>query len=289
GRLDATNVVKPEVCVITSISLEHTDLLGNTIGAIAAEKAGIIKPGSIVVSSPQDEEADAVIASACRKQGAGLIRVGKDVTYKSLRFDDTQQSLAVNGRLGKYELTIPLLGQYQLDNAATAVAALEVLIEKGNIISLQSINQGMREVSWEGRLQVLNRQPLIVADGAHNQDSAKKLKQALKQYFQYEKAILVIGMSSDKNLAGIAMELAPIFEKVIVTRSIHPRAMAAAPIAAEFSKYGIKAEQTDDIPAALSMALRFAGEKDMVCITGSLFVVAGAIEQAMVLGIKPRK
>ena len=201
GRLDATNVLQPEVCVITPISYEHTDLLGNTLTAIATEKSGIIKEGSIVVSSPQVNEADAAIASACRKQGAKLIRVGRDITYKSLGFDDTQQSLIVNGRLGNYEFTIPLLGQYQLGNAATAVAALEVLIEKGNKIPLQSIIQGMKEVNWEGRLQVLNRHPLVVVDGAHNQDSAQKLRQALGQYFKFDKAILIIGMSSDKDLA----------------------------------------------------------------------------------------
>ena len=287
GRLDATNVLQPEVCVITPISYEHTDLLGNTLTAIATEKAGIIKEGSVVVSSPQVNEADAAIASACRQQGAKLIRVGKDITYQSLEFDDSQQSLIVNGRLGNYKFTIPLLGQYQLGNAATAIAALEVLIEKGNKIPLQSIIQGMKEVNWEGRLQVLNRHPLVVVDGAHNQDSAQKLRQALEQYFKFDKAILIIGMSSDKDLSGIVAELAPAFEKVIVTRSTHPRAMATAPIAAEFKKHGIETQQIDDISVALPLALSLAGEKDMICVTGSLFVAAGAIEQAMVLGLKP--
>ncbi len=287
GRLDATNVLRPEVCVITPISYEHTDLLGNTLAAIATEKAGIIKQGGVVVSSPQVDEADVAIAAACRKQGAKLIRVGRDITYQSLGFDDTQQSLIVNGRLGNYEFTIPLLGQYQLDNAATAVAALEVLIEKGNKIPLQSIIQGMKEVSWEGRLQILNRRPLVVVDGAHNQDSAQKLRQALGQYFKFDKAILIIGMSSDKDLAGIVAELAPVFQKVIVTRSTHPRAMATAPIAAEFKRHGIEAQQVDDISVALPLALSLAAEKDMICVTGSLFVAAGAIEQGLALGLKP--
>ena len=162
GRLDATNVVQPEVCVITPISYEHTDLLGHTLTAIAAEKAGIVKQGSIVVSSPQVDEADAAIALACRKQSAKLIRVGTDITYQSLKFDDTQQSLIVNGRLGKYKMTIPLLGEYQLGNAATAIGALEVLIEKGDKVPFDSIIHGMKEVKWEGRLQVLNRSPLVV-------------------------------------------------------------------------------------------------------------------------------
>jgi dihydrofolate synthase/folylpolyglutamate synthase len=287
GRLDATNVLQPDVCVITPISYEHTDILGKTLTLIATEKSGIIKKGSVVISSPQVDEADAAITLACRQQGAKLIRVGKEVTYQSTKFDDTQQSFIVNGRLGKYELTIPLLGQYQLSNAAAAVAALEVLVEKGAAIPVSSIVRGMKEVDWEGRLQVLNRHPLVVADGAHNQDSAHKLRQALEQYFKFEKAVLIIGMSSDKDLAGIAAELAPVFPQVIVTKSLHPRAMATRPIADEFMKHGITAYQTDDISLAMPLALSLTGEKDMLCITGSLFVAAGAIEQAVALGLKP--
>jgi dihydrofolate synthase/folylpolyglutamate synthase len=286
GRLDATNVLQPEVCLITPISYEHTDLLGNTLTAIATEKSGIVKKASMVVSSTQANEADAAIALACHKQGAKLIRVGQDITYKGLEFDDGRQSFIVNGRLGKYKLTIPLLGQYQLVNAATAIGALEVLIEKGNKISLKSIVQGMKEVNWEGRLQVLNRHPLVVVDGAHNRDSAQKLRQALEQYFKFDRAILIIGMSSDKDLSGIAAELAPAFQQVIITRSTHPRAMATPSIAAEFKKYPLEVQQIDDISIALPLALSLAGEKDMICVTGSLFVAAGAIEQAVALGLK---
>ena len=286
GRLDATNVVKPDVCVITPISYEHTDILGNTLSAIASEKAGIIKEGSVVVSSPQTEEADTAIREACQKRGVKLIRVGKEVTFTGTKFSDSEQSLLVNGRLHNYMFTIPLLGQYQLDNAATAIAALEVLMDKGNKIHSRNIVQGMKEVNWEGRLQVISRHPLVIVDGAHNQDSAQKLRQALKQYFKFEKTILMIGMSSDKDLAGIVNELAPAFSQVIVTRSRHPRAMDTAPIVAEFQKHGIEAQQTDDISVALPLALKLAGKNDMICVTGSLFIAAGAIEQAMVLGLK---
>ena len=286
GRLDATSVVNPDVCVITPISYEHTDILGNTLTAIAGEKAGIIKAGSVVVSAPQPDEADAVFTTTCAKLRAKLIRVGKDITFQRTRFDDLRQSLIVHGRLREYEFTIPLLGQYQLSNAATAIGALEVLIEKGADIPPQAVLQGMQNVNWEGRLQVLNRHPLVIADGAHNQDSAQKLRQSLQQYFKYDKAVLVIGMSSDKDLPGIVAELAPAFSQVIVTRSMHPRAMAVAPIAAEFNKHGITALQTDDIAEAMPLALSLAGENDMICVTGSLFIAAGAIEQAMILGLK---
>jgi dihydrofolate synthase/folylpolyglutamate synthase len=280
GRLDATNVVQPEVCIITSISFDHTEVLGNTLAEIAAEKAGIIKSGCVVVASLQRDEAARVIKDTCLNRGVRLVRVGSDVTWQSLGFDSSQQSLRLTGRLASYELSIPLLGQPQLDNAATAVAALEVLAEKGFHISGDSITKGLAQVSWPGRLQVLSRRPLLVVDGAHNPDSARKLKQSLEQYFDFDRAILVIGASSDKDIAGIVSELVPLFDKVIVTRSIHPRAMATAPIVAEFSQHGVEAQETDDISTALPLALTLAGGKDLICVTGSLFVVAGAIEQA---------
>ncbi len=280
GRLDATNVIQPEVCIITSISFDHTEVLGNTLAEIAAEKAGIIKPGGVVVASLQRDEAARVIKDTCLNRGARLVRVGSDVTWQSLGFDSSRQSLRVAGRLASYELSIPLLGQYQLENAATAVAALEVLAEKGFHISGDSITKGLAQVSWPGRLQVLSRRPLLVVDSAHNPDSARKLKQSLEQYFDFDRAILIIGASSDKDIAGIVSELVPLFDKVIVTRSIHPRAMATAPIVAEFSQHGVEAQATDDISTALPLALTLAGGKDLICVTGSLFVVARAIEQA---------
>ncbi len=285
GRLDATNVVEPGVCVITSISLEHTDVLGNTLAEIAGEKAGIIKPGCRVVSSPQVEEVERVIKTVCDEKGVELVRVGHEVTWHSPRLVADRQLFEVGGRRGNYELSIPLLGRYQLDNAACAVAALEYLAEWSPQITPEAIRQGLATVSWEGRLQVLNRRPLVVVDGAHNVDSARKLKQSLEQYFEFERAVLIIGFSADKNISSIIRELVPLFNDVIVTRSIHPRAMAAAPVAAEFEKQGIAAKETDDISIALPIALEMAGEKDLICVTGSLFVVAGAIEQAPVLNL----
>jgi len=280
GRLDATNVVRPEVGIITSISFDHMEALGDTLAEIAAEKAGIIKPNSVVVTSPQVNEVAKVIEEACLSREAELVRVGSDVTWQSLGFDSSQQSLRVKGRLGSYELSIPLLGQHQLDNAATAVAALEILAEKGFHISREGIIRGLAQVSWPGRLQVLSHRPLLVVDGAHNSDSARKLKQSLEQYFDFDRAILIIGASSDKDIAGIISELLPLFDEVIATHSIHPRAMPTASVVAELGRQGVEASATEDISIALPLALTLAGEKDLICVTGSLFVVAGAIEQA---------
>jgi len=285
GRLDATNVIVPEVSVITSISLEHTDVLGNTLAEIATEKAGIIKPDVTVVSSPQSDEAARVFERVSADAGARLIRVGSDVIWQGLSFDDNCQSLRVKGLLRTYDLTIPLLGEYQLENASTAVAALEVLNMKGYSVPARSIIDGFAHVDWPGRMQVLHRRPFVVADGAHNPYSAAKLREALKKHFPFDRGTLVIGTSSDKDIAGIVTELAPMFTRVIVTHSIHPRALATKTLADEFRRQGVNVEETDDISVALPLALSGAGERDLICVTGSLFVVAGAIDQAAKTGL----
>ena len=289
GKFDATNVIQPKVCIITSISFDHTEVLGRSLAEIAAEKAGIIKPGCIVVTSPQPDEAGKVIAETCLSYGVELVRVGSDVTWQGLSSNPDRQLLQVKGRLGNYELSIPLLGDYQLANAATAVAALEVLARRGFNITKDSIISGLATVSWPGRFQILSHRPLLIADGAHNPDSARRLKQPLEQYFDFDRAILVIGVSSDKDIAGIVSELAPLFDKVIITRSRHPRAMALPPITAEFKRHRVETQAVDTVSEALSLALALAGARDLICVTGSLFVVAEAIEQANILGYFPGK
>jgi dihydrofolate synthase/folylpolyglutamate synthase len=155
GQFDATNVINPELCFITSISYDHTDILGKTLTQIAGEKCGIIKPGCVVISHPQADEADAVIEKTCQEKGVRLVKVGRDITRRSIKYDFEHQELMVQGRLDKYEISIPLLGQYQLDNTAAVIAGLEVLVEKGVRISKKSILQGLRKVDFPGRMQIL--------------------------------------------------------------------------------------------------------------------------------------
>jgi dihydrofolate synthase/folylpolyglutamate synthase len=285
GRFDATSVITPLVAILTPIGLDHTDVLGSTVAEIAAEKCGIIKPGSTVVISPQTPEAAQVIRQTCAERGAELITVGKDVSWRGLSSDLDGQKLRVEGRKGSYELFIPVLGEHQMGNAATAVAALEVLAGRGFEIPAEKIAGGLAKISWPGRFQVLRRHPPVVVDGAHNVDAARSLKKALKQYFDLERAILVMGASGDKNIAGVIAELAPLFDRVIVTRSRHPRAMAPAPLAAEFSRHGIKARIAEDVPSALSHALSLAGDKGLVCLAGSLFIVGEALDAAAELSL----
>jgi dihydrofolate synthase / folylpolyglutamate synthase len=285
GRFDATNVIQPEVCLLTSISYDHTAILGNTLTQIATEKCGIIKPGCTVISHPQTEEAALVISQTCREKGVNLIRIGSEVTRKGLGFDFDHQDIEIEGRLDKYRVSIPLLGQYQLDNAAAAVAALEVLVEKGYHISRENIERGLAGVDFPGRLQILSRDPLIVLDGGHNPGAAHNLKEALLNYFKPARSILVIGISGDKDMAGIVRELAPVFQTVIATRANSPRAAKPEVIAAEFAKYGSETRVFADIAQALSVARGIASKNDLICITGSLYVVGEAI--ARIKGYAP--
>jgi dihydrofolate synthase/folylpolyglutamate synthase len=280
GTYDATNVIKsPEVCVITSISYDHTEILGNTLAQIAKEKSGIIKPGCIAVTSPQQNEAGEVILDFCLKQWAKLITVGNEIKWRAIDFDINHQTVMIHGRLGNYKVAIPLLGEHQLINTATAVAALEVLTERGLNIPVKSITRGMAHVDWPGRFQIIEYHPTIILDGAHNPDSALKLRQTLEQYFSYQKAILVIGASSDKDISGIADGLAPVGRHVVATRSRNPRAMAPERITAEFTRLNVAAEVAPDVATAISRAVSLASENELVCVTGSLFVVAEALEQ----------
>ncbi|MBT9163609.1 MAG: Folylpolyglutamate synthase [Chloroflexi bacterium] len=275
GRLDATNVTCTEVCVVTSISRDHMAVLGDTIPQIAAEEAGIIKPGVTVISSPQVSEAADVIRQICLNKGAKLILVGEEITWQGKGFRLEAQRVDIRGRKAQYDLTIPLLGEHQLENAATAVAALEVLdIGKDHIIS------GLANVHWPGRIEILRREPLLIADGAHNDDSARRLREALQRYFRFDRAILIMGISADKDSSAIIAELAPFFDKVITTAAQHPRAVAAKALAQEFARQGVEAQAVENVAQAVSEALAQAGKRDLICATGSLFVVAEVIEEA---------
>lgn len=278
GRLDATNVVpKPAVCIITSISLDHTQVLGNSIAEIAREKAGIVKPGCWVVLSPQPQEAASVVTAICRERKANLVQVGKDITWHKIGGDLHHQSLVIKGRTDEYEVTIPLLGDFQLENAATVVAALEVLSADGSHISAASIAQGLAHVKWPGRFQILRQRPIVVVDGAHNAASTRRLVTNLKAYFSGKQVFLVFGTFCDKDIPGIINELADLTPRVIVTQASHSRAAPASILAEEFAKHGVTPQVEQTVAQAISRALSLAGETDVVSVTGSLYVVAEAL------------
>ena len=278
GRLDATNVTRPVVCIITSISLDHTQILGNSLEEIAREKAGIIKPGCWVVLSPQPEEAASVITDICREKEAKVVQVGKDVTWHKIGGDLSHQSLVIEGRVSNYQVSIPLLGDFQLENAATAVAALEILASAGFAISAADIAQGLARVKWPGRFQILQQHPTVLVDGAHNVASMKRLVSNIKAYFTHKRIFLVFGTSCDKDIPGIINEVVPLSPQVIVTQAAHSRAAPLSTLVAEFSKRGIEPETGETVAQALSRALSLADKTDIICVTGSLFVVAEALD-----------
>ena len=278
GRLDATNVVQANVCVITSISNDHTELLGSTLAEITQEKAAIIKPGSAVVTAPQKPDVDTVLTRVCAANGARQIRAGTDIVWEIMDSSRAGQQFRVYGPSGHYTLKIPLLGDHQLENAAVAIGAVEELIRLGWTIPTDSIYRGLQHLCWPGRLQILSENPLLIADGAHNGYSAGKLRESLSKYFQFEKVVFIVGVSSDKNLQYIADELLPIASRVIATRSHHPRAASVPDVASVFRQPGIIVEVADGVEQALRMAYDLAGPKDLICATGSLFIVGEVIE-----------
>jgi dihydrofolate synthase/folylpolyglutamate synthase len=281
GRLDATNVVNPCVSVITSLSYDHTQILGDTLTEIAGEKGGIIKPQVPVVLSLQKEEARRVIERIAAERSSPLIEVGKSYHYALLEHSLDGQSMKIwmdNGDSEGEQLHIPLLGEHQVENAATAYAALQVFSEHALPVTAGMIRQGFARTYWPGRFEVLQRQPPVVADSAHNRDSALRLRQALDDYFPGYQAVLVFGASEDKDIPGMFAELSPRVQEVIATKSFHPRAIEPERIVEIASQFSKPARIVPDIPDAVEEALRLAGETQLVLVTGSIFVVAATRE-----------
>ena len=285
GRRDSTNLVRPSVCVITSISLDHTHILGDTVEQIAEDKAGIIKSGSVAVVGPQVPQVMGVIERACREKEVPLVSVERECSWTKQASDLDGQSFRLSTSWGEFDLWTPLLGGYQLENAATALAALQVMAQRGLSLSRDALDRGFRSVRWPGRMEVLGRAPLLVADGAHNPYSAGRLMEALKEYFEFRRLIGVVGVLADKGLEGIAQELAQGLSIAVATRSRHPRSASPATVAAAFHRADVEAHQVDTTGDALEHALGLASGQDLVVVTGSLFVVAEAREA--VLGIPP--
>ena len=284
GRLDSTNIVKPQVCAITSISLDHTVTLGDTIAKIAFEKAGIIKEGVPVVVAPQQNEAMAVIADVAEQRGAPLLSMAERFSWQKRRADMLGQSFALKGPSSVYELETPLLGDYQMENAATAVAIAETLRTQGVELDDASITRGIRNVHWPARLQVLatrdNGGRLLVVDGAHNPYSMERLVEAVRDHFPFERLILIFGALSGHSAAGMLRALLPLSPKVLATHSRHPRSASGATIAQAAAELGMEVVfASENVGEATRKALAMCGENDLVLGTGSLSVAAEITEE----------
>jgi dihydrofolate synthase/folylpolyglutamate synthase len=282
GRLDATNVVNPILSVITSLSYDHMNILGDTIEKIAGEKAGIIKKTKPVVIAPQGfPSVNPVLADIAGMNNSPTLFVEKEYTFTSINHSLAGQSFAIakttadNGKPVTY--AISLLGQHQIENAATAYAALEIIKDKGFDISENNILDGFRTTHWPGRFEIVQKNPLIIVDSAHNVDSAKKLRTTVEEYLQNKKLTMIFGASEDKDVKGMFEVLLPVADDIIVTKSIHPRAFEPENLAKIASDLKREAKVTQSLEEALDL-IDVKTPRDAILVTGSIFVAAAAKE-----------
>ena len=275
GRLDATNIVTPLLSIITNIAMDHREYLGNSIRAIAAEKAGIVKPGVPVITFVRQPSAVLPIQAAATALKSQIFYGGKDFRTIGQR----QRHFQYQGlRKNLTSLRTNLVGRHQYRNAAVALAAIEVLQENGFKITEADIRRGMEQVRWPGRLEVISSQPLIMLDGAHNPAAATTLAQALKHDLSYRRLILVLGIMADKDIDGILKRLLPLADAVIFSRPHYDR--AATPEQLQMLAKNLSQENyvIVDLKAAVAKARELAGAEDLIVITGSLFTIGEARE-----------
>ncbi|MCY3741597.1 MAG: bifunctional folylpolyglutamate synthase/dihydrofolate synthase [Candidatus Poribacteria bacterium] len=284
GRLDATNVVKPVATVITPIGLEHTAILGETYSEIAAEKAEIIKDGCPLALAPQHPEARAVFEKVANERNALIVETKiHDAASQLVENVDglpVAQRFDVETDFESYsQLTIPLLGHHQFVNATTAIAAIECLKQKGYTIPKNSIYAGFKNVQWHGRIQRIMSAPLVVLDGAHSAVSMEALCLTLRESFRYTRAIFIVSLMKDKNLKAIGDIVSKTADTVIATQvSENPRVMAAEAIQAVWSGTCQKITICPKPEKAIARALASASPTDLICITGSLYLVGQALK-----------
>ncbi|QEH37784.1 Folylpolyglutamate synthase [Aquisphaera giovannonii] len=299
GRLDSTNVVRPVLSVITSIAFDHTRQLGNTLGAIATEKAGILKRSRPAVSGVLPDEPREAIRRVAAARRCPLRELGVDFTFhadppRGPLVRPTPGSVSVRTwRTDWGAMDLPLLGLHQAHNAAVAMAALDVLAERepGLSIGPADVSRGFASLRWPARVEVLGEAPWLVVDGAHNVASAEALARTLAENFPDVPRALVFGTTRDKDLRGQLRALLPLFPSVVATRyRENPRAVPPEDVAeAVFELSGRAAEVVDDPPEAIERARGRAGVGGLVCITGSLFLAAEARAAILGLeGIQPR-
>lgn len=267
GLTDATNVIRnTQLAVITSISMDHMEYLGETIGEIAQQKAGIIKPGSVVVTCLQHPEAAAAISAACKK-GKNLLAIGRAYNAKVVESDLEHLTFTYGSRT----LTIHLAGAHQLENAVLALTGVQALIDRGYGITEKQICDGFEKARWNGRFTVLRKDPYFIVDGAHNPDAAEKLKKSIRMYFQEERLIFLMGVFKDKQYDKIASILTPMADAVVVMETPdNPRALPAVQLAKTVEKYNPNVQIADSLEDAVEKGFELAGEHDVIVAFGSL-------------------
>lgn len=281
GRFDATNVCHPSGVLVTNVSFDHEAYLGDTLGSIAFEKSGIIKPGVPVVTGPLAEEANTVIRQCATDCGAPLRQYGGDFTidiHEDGVFDYRGCSRNFSG------LTCSLKGAHQRVNVACALALLESSVMIDHVISDKAVVEGLTAVSWDGRLETLMTKPLMVCDGAHNPAAAMDLSRELRELINSvpnRKLILIVALMRDKNIEAFLAQLLPLAGAVILTQINHSRSATVQELEAKLPITGPTVHGEPMPSEALALANQLANSHDLICVTGSLFLV-GAVKSVLV-------
>jgi len=284
GRLDSTNVLTPEVCGLTSISLDHIHQLGDTPAKIAAEKAGIFKRDIPAISVSQLPEVKRVLRKTARETGASLMFTGEDIDF-SYRVESSRQNgcharICLTTPRSRFEhLPVPLLGEHQALNCGLALAMLDQLKLKGyNQISDEKAIRGLSSVYIPGRMELVHRDPRILLDGAHNGASVQALMRAIGQHIPYDSMVMIFGCAADKDINGMMQQISTGADKVIFTRAAgNPRAARPEDLAEMYEQCsGRVAQVTDSLRSAMRIALNAVSREDIICVTGSFYLVGEA-------------
>ncbi|MEL5865530.1 bifunctional folylpolyglutamate synthase/dihydrofolate synthase [Clostridium cochlearium] len=275
GKSDSTNVIKPLVSIITSISYDHVSILGNTIEEIASEKAGIIKENVPVILYPQQQGAYKVIEKTCKEKGSKLIQIDENLIYHipNEDFNKSYQVLQIKTNKDEYKVQLSLLGSHQRMNCAVAIYTIEELMDRGIKITKEDILRGLSNVKWPGRLEMLKSNPLVVLDGAHNLDGITKLKESVEHYFRYKKLVLIIGILSDKDVEKMIEIITPMADKIIAVTPNSYRGKTAQELIKIIEKHNKNCEALDEYKEAYIKALDYCDNEDMILICGSLYMI----------------
>jgi dihydrofolate synthase/folylpolyglutamate synthase len=284
GANDATNALEPSLGLIGPIGMDHVATLGPTIAHIATAKAGIMRRGLDVVVAEQAPDAQRALEAMAARVGAQLHRLGQEVSWRG----DACGSFGVEGLVCLDGLESPLVGRCQRDNAAMALAAARLLERRGWPVSVDAMRRGLATVSWPGRFQTVVREPLTIVDGAHNEPSARALRQCIEDALPGRSVTLVLGMSAEKDADAFVRELRPIARSVIVTRARHERACDPRILAAIAETHGLQAQVVDATPAAVARAWEDGGADGVALVTGSLFLVGDVLEWLWSQGVEGR-
>jgi len=273
GRLDSTNVIDPLLTIITNISLDHREYLGDTLKEVAREKAGIIKEGRALITAATQPEIVDLFRGVCLEKRAPFFRVGQDFRGRRAgpyRFHYHGRNLTLSN------LELKLAGRHQIINAITALGAIEMFKGNGYRIGDEAIYEGLRGVQWPGRLEVVLECPTVLLDGAHNPVAAQRLREALVDGFHYERLLLALGIMNDKDYRRIISILVPLAEVIVLCKPRCERAASPQVLLNEVKRMGKRGKVVEDVGEAVQSLLSMASGKDLVCITGSFYTIGEA-------------